>query len=196
MKTLKYTITGELPLLLNNPQCVDPLNEYSKLKKPLTSKRVKTDDDHADLADLDIRAKIYWNDELGIYVPSTWVMAALGKVSHGICKVSKASIRGGIFMNEPKLKLVYEGMKTVKEPVDVVKNPIFRHKMLLPQGQVRLAKVFPIFHKWSFEGTLDYDESVTTGRDLKLMFEKAAHYNGFGDFRPTFGRASVTIEDI
>jgi len=197
MNTLKFEITGELPLLLNNPQCADPLNKYNKLKKPLTSKgsSKRTDEDWAELADLEIRSKIYWDEDLGIYVPATWILAALGKVSFGVSKVAKASIRGGVFMNEPKLKLNYDGIETVKEPLDIVKNSKFRHKMILPQGQARLPKVFPIFHKWSFAGSLEFDESVTTGRDLKLMFEKAAHYNGFGDFRPTFGRASVTAEE-
>lgn len=194
MKTLEFKINGIDPLLLNNPQCADPLNHFSKMKKPITSKRVKTDDDLAELADIDIRSKIYWDDEMGIYVPSTWVTASLGAVSFSTAKVSKKAIRSGVFMNSQKMKLNYRGINQVKSPKDVVKNHDFRHKMILPQGQVRLPKVFPIFHDWSFSGTLDFDESVTTERDLVLMFEKACKYGGFGDFRPTFGRALSDVE--
>lgn len=194
MKQLNYTITGLLPLLINNPQCADPLNKYSKLKKPLTSKRSKTDDDLAELADLDIRSKIYWDDEIGIYIPSSWVLAAIAANSFSVCKVSKKSVRGGVFMNEHKLKLTYKNINKVKKPVDIIKNEIFRHKMILPQGQVRLAKVFPIFHDWSASGSISYDENVITDRDVKLIIEKACKYGGFGDFRPSFGRAEVAYD--
>lgn len=189
MKTLKYKITGVRPLLINNPQCADPLNKYSKLKKPLTSNKKKTDEDYAEIAELDMRSKIYWDDELGIYVPSTWIMAALGAVSFSTCKVSKKAIRSGLFMVEDKLKLSYKYQRTVKEKSDIVLNQDFRHKMILPQGQVRLAKVFPIFFDWSFEGSVEFDESITTERDLINMFNKCCKYGGFGDFRPTFGTA-------
>lgn len=197
MKTLRYEITGTQPLLFNNPQCVDKFNKYSQLKKPLISRGSKrTEDEESELQELEIRSKIYWNKELGIYVPSTWVSASLNKVSFSTTKIAKGTMRGSVFMNEPQLKLTYKGMNLVKEPVDIVKNIDFKHSMILPQGQVRLLKVFPIFHNWSFTGTLDYDDSVVMFHDLKLMFEKAAHYNGFGDFRPSFGRASVVITEV
>ena len=193
IKQLDFKVTGFSPLLLNNPQCADPLNKYSKLKKPLTSKRSKTDEDHAEIADLEIRSKIYWDD--GIYVPSSWIQAAINKVCFSVSKVSKAAMRGGLFMSEAKMKLNYRNMSKVKEPSDIVKNNEFRHKMILPQGQVRLPKYFPIFHEWSFESSLEFDESITTERDLKLMLERACKYGGFGDFRPTFGRALVEFPD-
>lgn len=42
MKTLKFKVTGQAGLMFNNPQVVNPFNKYSKLLKPLTSKRAKT----------------------------------------------------------------------------------------------------------------------------------------------------------
>ena len=196
IKKLNFTVTGFAPLLLNNPQTADPLNHYSKLIKPITSKASrKTDDDWAELHDLEIRSKIYWDDEIGIYIPGTWIIASIGGVSNSVAKIGKAKIRGGVFMNESKIKLNYKGISKVSDPLDIVKNSDFRHKMILPQGQVRLPKVFPIFHEWSFESSLEFDESVTTSRDLQLMMERAAHYAGYGDFRPTFGRATVESDE-
>ena len=186
--SLDYTIQGQSPLLVNNPQCADPLNKYSKLKKPLTSKRQKTDQDHADIHDLDIRSKIYWDDELKIYIPTSWVLASICKWSHSVCKVAKAKVRAGVFPTESKAKLTYDKQNLVKEPSDVVKNEYFRFKMILPQGQVRIAKSFPIFHNWSFSGSLDFDDSVISKRDLIAVLTKSCKYGGFGDFRPTFGK--------
>ena len=193
MQLINYVITGTRPLLMNNPQCADPMNKYSKLKKPLTSNKRKTDEDYAEIAELDMRSKIYWDDNLGIYVPSTWIMASIAKVSYSCSKVSKKAIRGGIFMSEDKIKLSYRHQKIVNEKIDIILNNDFRHKMILPQGTIRLAKVFPIFYDWSIEGNIEFDESITNKRDLNNMLVKACKYGGYGDFRPTFGTATVVV---
>ena len=49
MKSIKFRITGTCPLMLNNPQTVNPMNEYSKALKELTSKRTKTDEDQNEI---------------------------------------------------------------------------------------------------------------------------------------------------
>ena len=41
----RVDITGIGCLLQNNPQTVDPFNKFTKMKKPLTAKRVKTEED-------------------------------------------------------------------------------------------------------------------------------------------------------
>jgi len=196
IKQVEFKIEGFAPLLLNNPQSADPLNKYSKLRKPITSKRIKTDEDHAELADLDIRSKIYWDDDLKLCVPSSWVQASINKVSNSVSRVSKAAMRGGLFMTDHYLKLHYKDMDKVVTPEDIIKNSFFRKKLLLPQktgaSTVRIAKSFPILHEWYIKSTLEFDDSVTNSRDLNIMLEKAAQYGGYGDFRPTFGRALVT----
>lgn len=154
----------------------------------------RTDDDYLELQDLEVRSKIYWDDSLGIYVPSRWIMAAIAKVSNKVAKIPKADIRASVFTTETELKLKYRGMQKVKTPEDIVNNPEFRHKMLLPQGQVRIAKAAPIFHDWSFGFTLEYDSTVLDPESLQRIIEHAAKFGGFGDFRPTFGRCIATVD--
>ena len=45
MKSIKFRMTGTCPLMLNNPQTVNPMNEFTKAISELTSKRKKTDED-------------------------------------------------------------------------------------------------------------------------------------------------------
>jgi hypothetical protein len=87
-------------------------------------------------------------------------------------------------------------MDKVKTITDVVVNPVFRHRMLLKQGQVRVPKDAPIFHDWSFETTLEFDDTVVDLRSLGNIIKRAATYGGFGDFRPTFGRATAEVENV
>lgn len=186
-------IEGINYLLQNNPQTVDPFNSYSKAKKSITARRTKTDDDLIELGNIETESKIYFDEKLGVYVPTRWLTEAICTAAYGVIKVGKDKMRGGVFATEEKAKLTYEDMKLVKTIDDVVMNPKFRHRAMLPQGQVRVAKDFPIFKKWGFETVLDFDDTVVDFDGLKKITERTAMYVGFGDFRPTFGRAVATV---
>jgi hypothetical protein len=194
IQNLTVEIVGISPLLQNNPQTVDVFNKYSKLKKPLTSKRAKTDEDVLALRELETESKIYWDDDLKVYVPTRWVMAAITKNSYKLTKISKDAIRGGVFLIGDKAKLSYDGMKTVKRITDISRNEKFTRLLILPQGQVRLAKSFPVFHDWSFTVSLEYDDTVVDERSLIQILEHSAKYGGFGDFRPSYGRGVVNVK--
>ena len=77
MHQIEYKITGTIPLLMNNPRGVDPFDYYTKKKKLITAKRAKTDDDQLELRRLDVESKTYFDDDLKIYIPSTWISAAI-----------------------------------------------------------------------------------------------------------------------
>ena len=113
-----------------------------------------------------------------------------------MAKIGRAKMRGGLFATESKIKLKYRGMNKVKTITDVVMNPEFRHRMLLKQGQVRVPKDAPIFHDWSFETVLIFDDTVVDFGSLKNIIERSAQYGGFGDFRPTFGRGKAVVTNV
>lgn len=193
----RITITGISPLLQNNPQTVDPFNGYAKAKKAITNKRTaKTDDDLIELGNLETESKIYFDDEIGVYVPATWLTEAIICTGFSVAKIGRAKMRGGLFATESKIKLKYRGMGNVRTITDVVMNPEFRHRMLLKQGQVRVPKDAPIFHDWSFETAVEFDDTVVDLGSLRRIVERSAKYGGFGDFRPTFGRATAEVMDV
>jgi len=199
MKKLTCKVVGNNELRVNNPQSADPLNKYAKKFKELNANRRKTDSDIENMRNMEIEAKLYFNDELGIYVPTTWVMASLAAESFKQCKISKANARGAIFFNNTKIKLYYEKIKTVKKIEDIVLDPFFRTTELLKQGQVKIAKGIPTFTNWYFHVELEFDEEVITSNQIELILNQAVARNGFGDFRPTYGRGTVedlVIEDI
>ena len=193
----RIVVAGISPLLQNNPQTVDPFNHYAKAKKAITNKRTaKTDDDLLELGNLETESKLYFDDEIGVYIPATWITEAIICTGFSVAKIGRAKMRGGLFATEPKIKLKYRGMNKVKTITDVVMNPEFRHRMLLKQGQVRVPKDAPIFHDWSFETAVEFDDTVVDMGSLRRIVERAAKYGGFGDFRPTFGRANAEVMDV
>ena len=193
----RIVVTGISPLLQNNPQTVDPFNRFAKAKKSITNKRTaKTDDDLLELGNLETESKLYFDDEIGVYIPATWITEAIICTGFSVAKIGRAKMRGGLFATEPKIKLKYRGMNKVKTITDVVMNSEFRHRMLLKQGQVRVPKDAPIFHDWSFETAVEFDDTVVDMGSLRRIVERSAKYGGFGDFRPTFGRANAEVLDV
>jgi len=167
--TVKFT--GISPLLQNNPQMVDPFNHYAKLK---------TEEGLLAIRKIEVEAKVYLDNELGVYVPSRWVLAAIAKNSYAIVKISKEKVRGAVLTVSDKCKLFYDGMEVVKTKEDISGNGRFVTLLLLPQQQSRVAKDAPIFHNWSFECELEFDNTIIDKAD-------------FGDFRPTYGRALCEV---
>lgn len=197
MQTLRATITGINPLLQNNPQTVDRFNPYAKSMARINAKKTRrTDDDYRELQDIEVRSKLYFDDEVGVYVPATWVISSIASNSFRVAKISKADIRGSVFMMEDVLPLQYRNMEKVKTPDDIVGNPEFRQKMTLKQGQVRIVKAMPIFHKWSFTFDMEYDDKMIDPESLEGIIKHASKYGGYGDFRPTFGRAVAEVNHV
>jgi hypothetical protein len=195
IQSLKVKFEGFSPLLQNNPQTVDPLSKYAQMKKPLTSKNKKTDEDILEIRRIEVESKVFWDDKIGIFVPTRWVLAAVAQNSYKIAKISKATARGAIFATYDKAKLTYSGMRNVKKLIDIPRNERFVRLLNLPQKGVRLAKAFPIFENWSFEVELEYDDGVVNKSSLVDILNYSARYGGFGDLRPSYGRCNMEVLD-
>lgn len=194
IQTLSVTFRGIDQLLQNNPQTSDPLNKYSKEMKKITAKRKKVDDDILEMRRIEMRSKLYWDDEIGVYVPSSWVMAMLCGNSWTRCKIKKADIRAAVFVTDWKLALDYDGKRSVKDPLDIVDNEKFQCIKSLKQGQVRVVKAAPQFSGWSFTATIEYDDDLVPTDELVSLIEYGSKFGGFGDFRPTYGRAIPEVK--
>lgn len=196
MQTARVVVKGIAPLLTNNPQTVDRFNAYARKMKNINDKKTRrTDDDYLELRNLELASKIYFDDEIGAYVPATWVSEGIAGSAFATIKVGRDKIRGSLFVIDQKIKLEYQDMGKVKAAADIIANPQFRHAIALPQGQVRVVKVFPIFHKWSFTANVEFDDSVLDRQMLVRVCQSAGKYVGFGDLRPTFGRAEVEVKN-
>lgn len=197
MRNATVAVTGVTPLLMNNPQTVDRFNKFAKRMAAINAKKTRrTDDDYLELRDIEVESKVYFNEEDGIYVPATWLGEAIASAAFKVAKISRADIRGALFTTEDKLKLTFRDSDKVKSVEDIVKNPAFRICLTLPQGQVRVVKAFPIFHKWSFSTSVEFDDKIIDPDSLTRIIMHTAKYGGFGDFRPTFGRAVAEVSHV
>src|SRR6056300_958121 len=84
MEIIKLKIIGTRPLLMHADIFTDPLNPLTKTHKALTSKRKKTDEDYEAIAKSEWRGGMYYDDDLGPYIPGVMLEAAMvsgGKLS-------------------------------------------------------------------------------------------------------------------
>jgi hypothetical protein len=204
-QTLSFTIEGlpSSPLLLNNPRTVDPFDRYAIEKKKITGKRSKTDEDQYRLRQLDVESSCYFASAdpadpdydphfagLGIYVPSSWIIASIAGCSWTRAKIKKAEIRAAVFPMDTKIKLRYQHEERISSVQDIALDSFFVNTMLLKQGQVKIPKSGPIFHDWRFTTSLTFDPNIIDRSTIIDLLTYAAQFGGYGDFRPSFGRAA------
>ncbi|MGI9142831.1 MAG: hypothetical protein ACR2IJ_06530 [Fluviibacter sp.] len=194
IRTLEVNVSGIKPLLMNNPQTVDRFNPYTREMAKITAKKTRrTDEDYREYSNIEVRAKLYFDPVIKVYIPATWVTAAVAAASFKKAKISKADIRGSVFATEDKVKLYYRDQAKVVTEDDIVGNSDFRLAMTLKQQQVRVVKHTPIFHQWKFSTKLEFDDKLIDPASLIDIIQHASQYGGYGDFRPTFGRAIAEV---
>jgi len=191
MKSIKFRITGTCPLMLNNPQTVNPMNVYAKEIKALTSKRSKTDEDQNEIFHLKFLASCYYNDKGQYILPANMI----AKSFEAGAKENKlgAKFQRSVFVNEDCLLKFKDNGCTPEElwqnhsetyvdirPVGVQKSKIVTARMIVPE--------------WSLEGELTFDETQLNKSEVWLALTNAGLRYGIGTYRQCYGR--YKIEEI
>lgn len=195
MKTMKVKWTGIRPLIMHSADMVDPLNPFVRRIKEINSKGGKklTDSDREEMQRLEWEGALYWDDELGLVMPSDNIektiregamKSRLGKSAEAASFVQESIVpfNGAAYpKNKDKLysKPEYQIRKSVRIP---------------PRTGARIMKVRPMIPTgWHLEFTLEFDDSVINQKDLAKAMTDAGALVGIGIWRPKFGRFSVEI---
>jgi hypothetical protein len=191
MKQLNLKITGTSPLLLSCDKLANPILPETKAHKTLTSKRLKTDDDHDAIAKSQWNGLMYWDeDKKEVYLPSQNIRAALV----GGAKLNKLGmqVKRGTLMLEEKITLDYGKKLTKVQLWD--QGYIDSRSVVVSSARVICYRPkFPI--GWSLSFALQYDETILDEQQLIQAFENAGAFVGIGGFRPekggVFGRFDI-----
>jgi hypothetical protein len=193
MQSLKLRITGESPLLMHSDRFANPLDPDAKAHKVLTSKRNKTDEDHQAIAISEWKGALYYDEEIGPYLPSANVRATLVDGAK-LSKLGKAIQRGTLILAD-KLKLDYPGPRN---PIEMVRDSRFIDCRSVVVSGKRLMRYRPVFPKWAFSVEVLFDPLVVERDQIMNSMSQAGLLIGLGDFRPnkggSFGRFSVAME--
>lgn len=186
---MNYTVTiaGITPLLMHNGQLADPLNEHTKGLKKLSAKRNKSDEDHAELGRVEWLGGLYFNPELGPYVPSEMIEATL-KSGAKLSKTGKLA-EACVVCLEERYALAYKGPR---ELAALLADRRFHDRRTIRVQNSRVVRTRPRFNDWGVTFTLALTPGRLNPEQVKAALDDAGLYVGMGDYRPKFGRFRVT----
>jgi hypothetical protein len=171
--------------LFHNGALSDPLNEYSKASKKISSKKAKTDADYEKLQEIEFYGGLYLNKDGKVVVPGLAFEACLGS---GAAKLRlKKVVAGALFVEEDAL-LVFDGPQDLKERSQ---DPSSKLTVGVKIQKSRIQRTRPMFNKWHFHCTINYDDSLLNKEQVKDILKEAGQ-QGLCDWRPRYGRFTVS----
>jgi len=197
MKKVSLLVKGIAPLLMHNIQGANPLGKVAQVMKPKTSKRNKTDVDYAEIARLEWEAGLYlYNGEVVMPAKNVEKCLILGarKTKNG------KQFESSVFVEKDFMPLKYSGNKIKVSQNGEFPNPEFNQYFeehrdidMVRVGKNTVPRCRPIFHNWSFELILMYDDSVIDKRTIIDCVQDAGRLIGLCDRRPRNGRFEVEL---
>lgn len=182
---LKFKLTASAPLIMHNGQTADPTNKWSKAIKLISSKRTKTDSDFEEMSRLEFNAGLYM-DENGPILPAFLIDAL---TVNGAKKSKEGqSAKSGCFCLQHS-RLEYDGPRTAS---DLWANEDFHFSAIVRVGMARVSRMRPIFHNWSAVVTLNVEDSLVNPARVEEWLTAAGTQIGIGDWRPQYGRFTVS----
>lgn len=111
MKTIDVTLKGETPLMLHNIRLADPLDPFAVQMKEITSKKKKTEADHAAIARIEWEGGMYFDPKAGPFLP-TWNVIRSLRDGAALTKRGKDIMRA-VMIADPVAPILYDGPRTL-----------------------------------------------------------------------------------
>lgn len=183
MEQIGLRLKGSNLLMVNNPQTVNPFNTFTKQIKELTGKKRRTDQDEHDLMRIKWRAALYYDEDVGPYLPSVQVLESIRSAA----KISRQglTIGRGLHTLGDKTPILYRGPR---DPDLMYEDERFVDiRDASPSGK-RVTAVRPVFRDWAIEVNFLLDPEHLNRRDLLAFADLAGKVIGIGTYRKIFGR--------
>lgn len=186
-KTLHINIAGVVPTMMSNGQTADPLNKYTKMMKPLASKRKKSDEEYGELSLMEWESRLYINDDGLIIWPGMNIEVMIRDAAKKSREGKKA--QAGLFADD-FIICNSEFPKGIHWE-DVRGDERYVSRMSVRVSTSRVMRTRPIIHNWFGTIRLQYDDEMHNERDIISWVETAGSVIGLSEFRPRYGRFEV-----
>ena len=184
LSVLSFRIVGTAPFLMHNGNLADPLDPHAKKMASISSKRRKTEADHARLAQLEFRGGLYLRDGKPC-IPAEMIEAAIVKSAAQNRRGLKA--RAAIVVTE-NILLDYIGPT---DPDALWEDESFQLRCPVRVGAIRIMRTRPMFKDWAADLHVGFLPSLLNPQDVQQFLTIAGEQIGIGDWRPRFGRFRV-----
>ncbi len=184
-----FLMVGTCPLMLNNPQTVNPMNEFSKALKAVTSKRTKTDEDLDEIFHLHFLASCYQNKKGQYILPANMVFKSFEGGAKEF-KLGQKFQRSLFVLKDLVLKFPENGCT----PEELWQNHSEKYVDIRPVGiqKSKVPTARMIIPEWSCEGELEFDETQINKSEVWNALNAAGLRHGVGTYRQCYGRYKIT----
>lgn len=192
--SFKVRLHGVAPLLMCSAVSANPLHPLTKEIKKITSKpaKQKTDHDAEMIADLEYQLHMYYDPEIGPYIPAE---VAEANIRDGARKSRKGKdVQAGVIVMPDKIPLLYNGPRKME---DLLKDVNFRdvRTVGINTGSKKITmRCRPRFNRWDLEYEVHFNPSVISKETLMDAIKLAGQQCAIGDYRPRYGRFSVEFD--
>ena len=194
---IKVKLNGISPMMMHNNQSCNPLNPFAKKMKAITSKRKKTDEDFEELSKIEWEASLYFNPEIGPFVPSINVEGMLRDAAKKLKKGTdvKQSVR--VFPFEIPLQYKgprdMDGLKKIAFAGEKVNGEDFLDMRSVKVQQSTIMRTRPRFNKWAVEFEIEADDTIFNEDNIIHILKIAGTKICLSDYRPRYGAFEFTI---
>ena len=189
MARFRIVCEGATPLIMHSARLVDPLDPIVREIRKVTAKRTKTDEDHEQVAHLEWLGGMYFEDEIGPYVPAANLQKCIvegARLSRDGKKVER-----GVLIETLAVPVEYDGPRDLQR---MYADKRFVHRAPVKVGQARVMRTRPVFRHWAVQCTGVFNGGVIDLDALRAATEAAGSLIGLGDGRPMFGRFVCNVE--
>ena len=186
---MQVTIKGNCPMLMHKDTLANPLDPATKKHKDLTAGAKRTEATEMAIQKSEFMAGLYIDAD-GPYLPGNNLHAAI----HAASKAFKLGVKvnAALMIAEDRARLEYEGPRDAeglyadRRFVDV--------RGIRLTGNKRLMRCRPVFNDWKASFTIAFFPDQISKAQIEKCLHHAGRIVGIGDYRPRFGRFSVTVE--
>ena len=173
-------IVGATPLLIHNGRMASPLDVFSKKMKLLTSKRKKTEDDLKNILEIQWEGGLYWDDEIGLHMPTENLLAALLK-AYKHHKLGK-NITGIVFDEPIGFPIITQNHKNLIALKADDSNKFIKAVTI---QRSKTLSCRPIFKKWEMGFEFFIDEEFSGVDEIKMILFTMSQRIGLGVWTPS-----------
>lgn len=188
---VRLTAKGTRPLLMHNVRLASPLNPYAKQLKALNAKRNKTDEDRLAIARVEFEGSLYFDEEIGPYIPGPNLLASL--IEGGRLTKAGKKIERGVNVDDLVMPLIYRGPRDVESLWGGGESEFVDMRTVVVQRN-KVDRCRPIFRQWAFEADILLDPAVIDLDEFTEVARNAGAMAGIGDYRRMYGRFETEIQ--
>lgn len=186
-------LKGIKTLILHSCRTANPLDEYTKKIKAISSKRNKTDDDHIAMANLEFVAACYYHPEHGFYLPGANIEACLVNGA----KTSKNGKKAVLAIRVPDEYVKLQMDHDAKDPQDLYDRfPETRDVRFVSVNRAKILRCRPRIERWGVKFIVELDESMMTISEFSEALSYAGQRACLGDCRPRYGQFEAKVKQL